>query len=94
MSIITMVLDFVTALLNLLESEARILRRAVMRLGWGLAFIVIAAVLALVAAGFFLWGLYQYLAALLSPAGAAFVVSFAALVFAVAAAGLARWRGR
>ena len=86
--------DIVISFLDLIEAEGRAVRRAVMNLGWALAFIVIAALLALTSAGFFFWGLHQYLAMQLSPVASAFLLSIIALVLAAIAAGLARWRVR
>ena len=92
MSILTALLDIAGTFLRLLEAEGRILRRAVMNLGWALAFIAIATLLLLSSAGFLLLGLYQYLAACHSPAAASFIVSVTAFVLALIFAGLAIWR--
>ncbi len=70
----------------------RSLRGAVVNLGWGLAFIAIAALLILASVALFLWGLYQYFAALLSPVAAALIVSLVALVLAVVAGWIAHRR--
>jgi uncharacterized protein YggT (Ycf19 family) len=75
-----------------METMTRSLRRAVVNLGWGLAFIVIAALLVLASMAFFLWGLYQYFASLLSPVASAFIVSLVALVLAVVAGWIAHRR--
>ncbi len=83
------IVDLIIAFLDLLEAEARTLRRTVVNFHWGLAFIVIAALLVIVSAGFFLWGLFQYFAALLSPVASAFIVSLVALVLAVIAGWIA-----
>ena len=79
-------------LLHLLEAEGRILKRAVMKVGWALAFIGVASLLVLAAAGFFLAGMYQYLAAQMSPADASLLVSLMAFVLALIFAGIAKWR--
>jgi hypothetical protein len=92
MKILTTVLDIVTVFLRLLETEGRILRRAIMRLGWALAFIALASLLLLAAAGFFLLGIYQYLAAQMTPGAASLLLSLLALVLALIAAGIAKWR--
>lgn len=92
MKIIATILDIVTALLLLLEGEGRILRRSVMRLGWAVAFIAVAALLFLAAAGFLLLGVYQYLALTMSPAAAAVLVALLTLVLAGTFAGIAKWR--
>ncbi len=94
MKIITTVLDIITALLHVLEVEGRILRRSVMRLGWALAFMVVASLLVLAAAGFSLLALYQYVAAQTTPVVASLAVSFLALVLALLFAGLAKSRTR
>jgi len=54
--VIKAVIDIFIAFLSLIEAEARALRRILVNLGWGLAFIVIAALLVLVSAVFYLWG--------------------------------------
>lgn len=91
MKILTIILDIATGVLRLLEAEGRILRRSIMRVGWAIAFMAIASVLVLAAAGFLLVGIYQYLAAQLSPAAASLLVSLPALVLAVIFAGMVNW---
>jgi hypothetical protein len=92
--IITTILDIITALLHVLEAEGRMLRRSLMRLGWALAFMVVASLLALAGAGFFLLAIYQYIVAQMSPVIASLAVSFLALVLALLFAGLAKSRTR
>jgi len=92
MGILTTLLDIAAAFLRLLEAEGRILKRAVMNVGWALAFVGVAFLLFLAAAGFFLAGIYQYLAAQLSPAAASLLVSLLAVVLALIFAGIAKWR--
>lgn len=94
MKIITTILDIVTAFLHVLEGEGRILRRSVMRLGWAVAFIAIASLLVLAAAGFFLLGIYQYLASQMSPVAAALLVALLTFVLALIFASIAKWRTR
>ena len=92
MKILTTILDIATVFLRLLEAEGRILRRAVMRLGWALTFMALASLLLLAAAGFFLLGIYQYLAAQMSPGSASLLLSLLALALALIIAGIATWR--
>jgi hypothetical protein len=92
LKLLTTLLDISTALLRVLEAEGRILERAVMNAGWALAFVGVASLLILTAAGFFLAGIYQYLAAQMSPAAASLLVSLLAFVLAVIFAGIAKWR--
>jgi hypothetical protein len=92
MNLLTTLLDIATAFLHVLEAEGRILKRAVMKTGWALAFVGVAALLVLAAAGFFLAGIYQYLAAQMSPAAASLLVSLLAFLLALIFAGLAKWR--
>ena|ERR1700690_737569 len=91
MKILTIILDIAMGVLRLLEAEGRILRRSIMRVGWAIAFMAIASVLVLAAAGFLLVGIYQYLAAQLSPAAASLLVSLPALVLAVIFVGIVNW---
>ena len=91
MKIVTTILDVATVFLRLLEAEGRILKRAVMKVGWALAFVGVASLLVLAAAGFFLAGMYQYLAAQMSPAAASLLVSLLAFVLALIFAGIAKW---
>lgn len=79
----TTISDLVIAFLDLLEAEGRSLRDASLRLGWGLAFVLLAMLIGLVAVGFFLWGIYLYTAAWLNPAAAALLMSLLALVLAL-----------
>jgi len=83
MKILTTLLDIAATFLRLLEAEGRILRRSIMRVGWAIAFIAIASLLVLAAAGFFLVGIYQYLAAQMSSGAASLLVSLPALVLAL-----------
>ena len=92
MKIITTILDMATAFLRVLEGEGRILRRAVMRLGWAVAFIAVASFLVLASAGFLLFGIYQYFTSQMSPPAAALLVSLSAFVLALIFAGIAKWR--
>jgi predicted anti-sigma-YlaC factor YlaD len=92
MQILSTLLDIATTLLRLLEAEGRVLKRAVMNVGWALACVGIASLLVLVAAGFFLAGIYQCLAAQMSPAGASLLVSLLAFALALVFAGIAKWR--
>ena len=92
MGILTTLLDIATAFLRLLEAEGRILKRAVMNVGWALAFVGVASLLVLVGAGFFLAGIYQYLAVQMSPAAASLLVSLLAVLLALIFAGIAKWR--
>ena len=92
MKILTTLLDIATAFLRVLEAEGRILKRAVMNAGWALAFIGVATLLVLVSAGFFLAGIYQYLAAQMSPASASLLVSLLAFLLALIFTGLVKWR--
>ena len=86
--------DFIIAFLDLLEAEGRTLRKAVMRVGWGLLLLFIAALLVLVAAGFFLVGIYQYLSSQFAPPVTALLLSFLSLLLAFIIAGIAHWRAR
>ena len=91
MKILTTLLDIAATFLRLLEAEGRILRRSIMRVGWAIAFIVIASLLVLAAAGFFLVGIYQYLAAQMSSGAASLLVSLPALVLALIFARIVNW---
>ena len=91
MKILTTLLDIATSFLRLLEAEGRILKRAVMNAAWALAFVGIASLLVLAAAGFLLAGIYQYLAAQMSSAAASILVSLPALVLALIFAGIVKW---
>jgi len=92
MKILTMLLDIGTAFLRLVEAEGRMLKRAVMNTAWALACVGAAFFLVLVAALFFLAGIYQYLAAETSPAAASLIVSLLAFVLALIFAGVAKRR--
>jgi hypothetical protein len=92
MKILTIILDIVMGLLRLLEAEGQTLRRAVMNVGWGIAFILAATLLVLIAAFYFLSGIYQYLASSqLSPGAASLLVAFLAFILALIFAGIAKW---
>jgi ABC-type antimicrobial peptide transport system permease subunit len=86
--------DFIIAFLDLLEAEGRTLRRSVMRVGWSLLLMLIAAFLVLAAAGFFLAGIYQYLSSQFAPPVTALLLSFLSLLLALIIAGIAHRRTR
>jgi len=86
--------DLIIAFFDLLEAEGRTLRRAVMRLGWGLMLLVVAAFMILAAAGFFLMGIYQYFSSQYTSQVAALLLSFLSLMLAFIIVGIAYWRNR
>jgi len=86
--------DLIIAFFDLLEAEGRTFRRAVMRLGWGLMLLVIAAFMILAAAGFCLMGIYQYFASQYSTPAAALLLSSLSLVLAIIIVGIAYWGNR
>ena len=90
MKILTTLLDIATDFLRLLQAEGRMLRRSVMNTAWVLAFIGISSLLVLAASGFLLAGIYQYLAAQMSPAAASMLVTFPALLLALIFAGIVK----
>lgn len=75
------------ATVNLMETEGRTLRRAVLHMGLQLLVLAGAGMLALAGLGFFLWAAYLGLAVALGPANAA--VLLGSLVFILA--GLLIW---
>jgi len=91
MKILSTLLDIAMSFLRLLQAEGRMLRKAVMETAWALAFIGITSLLVLAAAGFLLAGIYQYLAAQMSPAAASILVTFPALVLAFIFAYIVKW---
>jgi hypothetical protein len=92
MNILTTLLDIGAAFMRLLEAEGRMLKRAVMNVGWAIACIVVASFLVLASAGFFLAGIHQYLAALISPAAASLLVALLAFILALVFAAVAKRR--
>nr|HID13374.1 hypothetical protein [Anaerolineae bacterium] len=53
--------DFVIAFFDLMEAEGRALKTVSIRVGWDMAFIILATVVILVASSSFLWGIYLLL---------------------------------
>jgi hypothetical protein len=86
-----MLLSILTTVLHLLEVEGRILKRAVMNVVWSLACIGVASLLVLASAGFFLVGIYQFLAAQIPPPVASLLVSLLAFGLAFIFANIAKW---
>jgi hypothetical protein len=86
--------ELIIAFFDLLEAEGRTLRGAVVRVGWGLALLLIAALLILIAVGFFLGGVYQYLSSQFTTPLAALITSSVTLLLALIIAGIAHWRIR
>jgi hypothetical protein len=74
--------ELIISFLDLLEVEGRTLRRWAMRVGVGLALVVVSAVLGLAALGFCLWSAYLYFDTMLgTPMGA---LATGALTFLIA----------
>lgn len=86
--------DFIIAFFDLVEAEGRTLRQAIIRTGWGLLLLLIAALLVLSAAGFFLLGMYQYFSAQFASPVAALLLSALTLLLALFIAAVAHWRTR
>ncbi len=86
--------DFIIAFFDLLEAEGRTLRRAVMQVVLCMVLLLIAALLSLAAAGFFLVGMYQYLSLYIAPPFAALVLACVSLLLGLIVAGIAHWRTR
>jgi hypothetical protein len=86
--------DFIIAFFDLLEAEGRTLRRVVMRIGFSFVLLLVAALLFLAAAGFFLAGIYQYLTSQFTSPAAALLISLLSLLLALIFAGIAHWRAR
>ena len=72
--------------MDLLEAEARALRRQAARLAGAAAVIALTAALGLAGAVLCLWGLYQHLSETVGPANGALLTGL--VTFAVAGAGL------
>lgn len=88
----TTISDLVIAFLDLLEAEGRTLRQQTMRVGWGLAFVLLTLVTASIGLGFLLWGAYQYAVAWLGEPAGALLMALVALVLALITGMLAaRW---
>lgn len=80
----------IIAVADLLEAEGRALRRQTTRLGWGLALIALAALLAAVGFGLWLWGLFEHAAQAFGVANAALLTGTVAVVLAGVVAWLIR----
>lgn len=94
MKIITLLIDITTTLLRLLEVEGKVLKKAMMKFIWALAFVLIAVFLVLAAAGFFLASIYQYLAVQMSSEAASLLVALLAFMLALIFAGIAKMTNR
>jgi len=90
----TTISDLVIAFFDLVEAEGRALRHHTLRVGIGLACVVLALLVTTAATGFFLWGVYQLLLGWFSPPAAALWMAGVALVLAALALGCARWLTR
>jgi len=75
--------DIVIAFLDLMEAEGRTLKEATMRVGWGMAFILLAAIFILIASSFLLWGIYEQLIIVTNASTAAMLISLAAIILAI-----------
>lgn len=76
--------------MELIETEGRALRRAVVRTGMGLGLLLVAVGLLLTGFGFLLASAYMALSSVIAAPWAAFVVGVGALVLAVVLAGVAQ----
>ncbi len=73
-----------------MEAEGRTLKENTMRVGWGMAFVALAAIFILIAGGFLLWGIYEQLLTVMSQPAAAMLISLTALILAAISAFVAR----
>jgi predicted tellurium resistance membrane protein TerC len=73
------VAELIVALMDLLEAEARELRNRVLRLGMGLALIVAAGGVFLIALAVLLWAFYWYLLLVMRPGEALLLTGTVAL---------------
>ncbi len=90
----TTISDLVIAFFDLLEAEGRALRENAMNVGAGLGIVLLAMLVAGVAVGFFLWGIYQLLLGWFSPPVTALLMSLLALLLSFLLLGIARWLTR
>lgn len=78
--------ELIIAVVELLEAEARVLRRQTARLAGAAALIALTAALGLSGTVLCLWGLYQHLSQAAGPANGALLTGL--VTFAIAGAGL------
>lgn len=90
----TTISDLIIAFFDLLEAEGRALRESTMQVGLGLATVLLAMLIGVVAVGFFLWGMYQFILMWVTPAVAALLMALLALLLALLVLGIARWLTR
>ncbi len=90
----TTISDLVIAFFDLLEAEGRALRQHTMNVGYGLGIVLLAMLVAAVAVGFFLWGIYLLLQSWFSPPATALILAGIALLVSLLLLGLARWLTR
>jgi hypothetical protein len=91
MTVLTTLLDVLATFLRLVEAEGRAVKRAAMNVGWALAFVAVASMLILAAAGLLLVSLHQFLATRLSPSAASLLVALLAFALAGGFAAIATW---
>lgn len=86
--------DFLLAVVDLFEAEARALRRGVARLVTSATLVVCAGVLVLAAVGLLTWSLYQYLLRYFDPAAAGGIGGVTLIIVAAIMFGVAKWLSR
>ena len=86
--------ELLLAVVDLLEAEARALRRGVARLVTSATLVVCAGVLVLAALGLLTWSLYQCLLRYFEPAAAGGIGGGALIIVAAVMFGVAKWLSR
>lgn len=74
--------DYVIAMLELLEAEAKNAQKGLVKLGISLTLVSVAGLLLLAAAAFFVWSLYIYLLTVMAAAPATLICGLLLLVLA------------
>ena len=85
------VADFILAVADLIQAEARAARKAVYRLAWSVILISCACLLVLAGAGMLGLALYQSLLPWWGPAGSSVGTGAALLAAGAVVAGVAKW---
>jgi hypothetical protein len=86
--------DYILALVDLVEAEARSLRRAMLRAVSGAVLLMLAGLIALGAVGLLAASLYMKLAEIMTPAHATLLCGAAGALAAIVLAKVGLWLGK
>ena len=86
--------DIFLGVIHLLTAEMGSLRKAILRLGWALAFALLAGLLLFLGAAVVMWSAYHYLVSQFGPPGTGMIIAGMSFLLAALAGKIAQMNAR